>query len=88
MEFCSDPLHSAFRLGSLVFLFELVYNFRESLTDSAIALILTTAYSSIPSYYETKNFNLIFASLEIIGNLFTRTYVPPTPKTIHANINA
>lgn len=63
--FSSDNLE--YRLGALIFLFELIYNFRDSLTDHAITLILSQLYTSIPLYYETKDFYNVFCALEIIG---------------------
>ncbi|KAL4445474.1 hypothetical protein ABPG74_004548 [Tetrahymena malaccensis] len=56
-----------YRLGSLIFLFELIYNFRESLTEQAITQILTKIYLNIRHYYETKDFYMVYCALEIIA---------------------
>ena len=56
-----------FRLGSLIFLFELIYNFRDSLTENAIAVILKRIYENVPSAYESKDFYSVFCSLEIVA---------------------
>jgi hypothetical protein len=66
VEFFESPVVE-FRLGSLIFLFELIYNFRESLTENAISLILNQVYENIPGCYESRDFYHVFCSLEIIA---------------------
>lgn len=55
VAFFESPV-AEFRLGSLIFLFELIYNFRESLTEEAISLILKEVYDKIPGCYESRDF--------------------------------
>ena len=54
-------------LGALIFLFEIVYGYRESLSESAIELILTEIFYFIPLFYEKKSYYLVLASLEVVG---------------------
>ena len=38
-------------IGTLIFIFEIIYNYREALSDTDISLILLELFKRIPEYY-------------------------------------
>jgi hypothetical protein len=43
-------------MGTLIFIFEIIYNYREALNNTDISLILLELFKRIPEYYAQKKF--------------------------------
>jgi hypothetical protein len=54
-------------MGTLIFIFEIIYNYREALNNTDISLILLELFKRIPEYYAQKNFYMVICCLEILG---------------------
>lgn len=65
----SDSTVEHHRIGSLVFLFELIYNFRETLSVFTFTLILEEMFNHITAFFVnySDEVNTVFCVLEIIG---------------------
>ena len=54
-------------MGTLIFIFEIIYNYREALGDTEISLILLEVFKRIPEYFAIKNFYMVICCLEIVA---------------------
>lgn len=63
---CFENEDTQISLGSAIFLWDLLYKYKESLSDEEITQILEKVYYLLPFEYENKNFYLLIVFLEII----------------------